>query len=99
MSTLELARFTVEPDRVAGMLAARPAMLAELREHCLGFRRGYLARLDERTWVDVVEWETREAAMAAMAKVMDLPGCQKMFGHIAEVVAMEHADVVEEAEA
>ena len=99
MSALELARFTVEPDRVAAMLAARPAMVAELREHCPGFRRVYLTRLDERTWLDVVEWDSREAAEAAMATVMELPGCREVFGHISEVVAMEHADVVDEAEA
>ena len=97
MSALELARFTVEPDRVPAMLAARPAMVAELREHCPGFRRVYLTRLDERTWLDVVEWESRQAAEAAMATVPDLPGCRAVFGHISQVVAMEHADVVEVA--
>ena len=98
MSALELARFTVDPEDVAEMLAARPAMVAELRENFPGFRRISLGRLDERTWLDVVEWETREAAEAAMAKVMELPGCQRVFSFIKEVVAMEHADVVEQAQ-
>lgn len=97
MGALELARFTVEPDEVAELLAARPAMVAELRAHCPGFRRACLTRLDERTWLDVVEWESRETAEAAMSTVMRLPGCQRMFAHIKEVVAMEHADIVEAA--
>ncbi len=99
MSTMELARFTVDPARAGAMLAARPAMVAELREHCPGFRGLWLTRLDERTWLDVVEWDTREAAEAAMAKVMDLPGCRAVFDHIDEVLAMEHADVVAEGQA
>ena len=97
MSALELARFTVDPEEAAEMLAARPAMVAELRENFPAFRRLYLTRLDERTWLDVVEWESREAAEAAMATVMALPGCKRMFEFIEEVVAMEHAEVVAEA--
>ena len=99
MSALELARFTVDPAAAEAMLATRPAIVAELREHCPGFRGLYLARLDEQTWLDVVEWESREAADAAMETVMELPACQRMFRHIKEVVAMEHADVIERAEA
>ncbi len=34
-----------------------------------------------------------------MATVMELPGCRRVFGHIREVLGMEHADVVEEAQA
>ena len=96
MATLELARFTVDPAVVPEMLAARAEVVAELREQCPGFRRISVTRLDERTWLDVVEWETAEDAQTAMAKVMELPGCQRMFGFIEEVVAMEHADVVQE---
>ena len=99
MSTIELARFTVDPARVEAMLAARPAMVEELRRHCPGFRRIRLTKLDEKTWLDVVEWETREDAEAATAKVMELPGCAAVFGHISEVVAMEHAQVVQQADA
>jgi hypothetical protein len=99
MTALELARFTVDPEEAAEMLAARPAMVAELRENFPAFRRVYLTRLDERTWLDVVEWETREAAEAAMAEAMELPACRQVFGFIKEVVAMEHADVVEQAQA
>ncbi len=96
MATLELARFTVDPAGVDGMLAARPAMVAALRENCPGFRGLYLTRLDERTWLDMVEWDSREDAEAAMRAVVDLPACQEMFRHIEHVVGMEHADVVEQ---
>ena len=99
MSALELARFTVEREEGGQMLAARPAMISELREHCPGFRRVYLTQLDDRTWLDVVEWASREEAEAAMATVMELPGCRRVFGFIKEVVGMEHADVVEQVEA
>ena len=99
MSTLELARFTVDPAVVDEMLATRPGLAAALRAHCRGFRRLYLSRLDERTWLDVVEWEDRQAAEEAAVTVMNLPECKQMFAFIDNVVSMEHAEVVDEVEA
>ena len=99
MKALELARFTVDPAVAEDMLATRPDLVAELRQHCRGFRRLYLSRLDERTWLDVVEWEDRQAAEEAAETVMSLPACKRMFSYIENVVSMEHAEVVDEAEA
>jgi hypothetical protein len=99
MSTLELARFTVDPAVVDEMLATRPGLAAALRAQCRGFRRLYLSRLDERTWLDVVEWGDRQAAEEAAVTVMNLPECKQMFAFIDNVVSMEHAEVVDEVEA
>ncbi len=92
---LEVARFKVKADDEETMLAARPAMEAGLARHCPGFVSLTLTR-DGDTWVDIVRWESRAEALAAMEKVMTLPECQAMFSLIDEVVAMEHLEVVRE---
>ncbi|HEX2046125.1 MAG TPA: antibiotic biosynthesis monooxygenase [Acidimicrobiales bacterium] len=92
---LEVARFKVKPDDEGRMLAARPAMEAALERECPGFVSLVLTR-DGDTWVDIVRWESREQALAAMEKVMTVPECQAMFSLIDEVVATEHLDVVRE---
>ena len=93
---LEVARFKVKVDDEAEMLAARPAMEAALARECPGFVSLVLSR-DGDTWVDIVRWQSRDQAVAAMDKVMTLPECQAMFSLIDEVVAMEHLEVVREA--
>ena len=95
MTTFELARFTVDPARAEELLAARPAMADELKQHCPGFIQLWLLRLDERTWLDVVEWETREHADQALEIVQQHPGCQAMFELIEELVGMDHGEVVD----
>ncbi len=92
---LEVARFKVKVGDEERMLAARPAMEAALERECPGFVSLVLSREGD-TWVDIVRWESREQALAAMDKVMSLPECQAMFSLIDEVVAMEHLDVVRE---
>ncbi|GIF16852.1 hypothetical protein FHX34_1021112 [Actinoplanes teichomyceticus] len=91
---MELARFTVDPQDVDAMLAARPAMLAALRERFSGFESLRLVRLDERTWLDVVIWASRAQADEAAALVGDVAACRNAFAYIKEVVSMEHAEVV-----
>ncbi|WP_306357496.1 MULTISPECIES: antibiotic biosynthesis monooxygenase [unclassified Nocardia] len=93
MTVLELARFTVDPTDVDAMLAARPAMLTALREKFDGFVSLRLVRLDERTWMDVVEWRDRAAADAAAAGIGAVPECAAAFAFIKEMVSMEHATV------
>ncbi|GGB94890.1 antibiotic biosynthesis monooxygenase family protein [Cellulomonas carbonis] len=93
MTAIELARFTVRPDDADEMLARRPAMAAALRD-VPGFVGLRLVRLDERTWLDVVEWTDLASALAAQQDVMGLPACAAVFELIEEVVGMEHGEVV-----
>lgn len=97
MSTIELARFTVRPEDAEAMLAARPGMEEALRTRMSGFRSLRLVRLDERTWLDVVEWATRQDADAAAAAVADVPEIAAVFGFIDSVISMEHGELVEGA--
>ena len=90
---LELARFTVRPEHVEQMLALREPMTEALRR-VAGFRGLTLVRLDERTWLDVVEWDDRASAEQALETVMSTPECTAFFGLIEQTVSMEHAEVV-----
>jgi hypothetical protein len=93
MTAMELARFTVDPADVEAMLAARPAMVAALRERYEGFVSLRLVRLDEWTWLDVVEWRTRAEADSAARTVGEIPECAAAFAQIKEVTAMEHGEI------
>ncbi len=45
--------------------------------------------------MDVVQWESPEAARAAEKAVMQLPECQAMFGLLEQVVSMEHGEMLQ----
>jgi hypothetical protein len=94
MTAMELARFTVDPADAEAMLAARPAMLAALRQRFAGFVSLRLVRLDERTWLDVVEWRSRAEADEAAKLVGEIPECAAAFAAIKDVVSMEHGEIV-----
>ncbi len=96
MSTIELARFTVRPENAEEMLERRPALARTLREQFPGFLSLALVRLDERTWLDVVEWVDRSAAEAAQEAIMGNPDCRAFLELIDEVVAMEHGEVAQQ---
>jgi hypothetical protein len=93
---LELVRFTVKPDNVDAMLAARPSLVAALRSFP-GFVDIHLGRIDDATWIDVVLWESREQAEAAAATAGDNRDLARTFALIDQVVNFEHADVVDTA--
>ena len=95
MTTIELARFTVRPENAEAMLRCRPALARALREQFPGFLGLTLVRLDERTWLDVVEWTDRAAAQAAQEAIMSNPDCRAFIRLIDEVVAVEHGEVAQ----
>lgn len=93
MSAMELVRFTVDPAEAEAMLAARPAMLAALGQQFTGFVSLRLVRLDESTWLDVVEWRSRAEADEAAKLVGEIPECAAAFAAIKDVVSMEHGEI------
>jgi len=97
MPALEIARFTARPDEEEALVIERPAMLEALQSECSGLVSAHLAKLDDRTWIDVIVWRTREEALAAQEKAFAIPPVAAWFGHIDEVLAMEHADVAHAA--
>ena len=97
MPALEIARFTTKPDEDEALLAERPAMLEALGRECSGLVSAHLGKLDARIWIDVLVWRSRDEALAAQEKAFSIPPVAAWFGHIDEVLAMEHADVAHAA--
>lgn len=89
MPTIELTRFRVEPGRVAELLQARPAMLADFRADRAGFLDARLVRLPDDQWLDIVTWRTAEDFAASRAKGANRPGIAAFFAAIAELVSAE----------
>ena len=94
MAVFELARFTVDPANIEKLLAGRDQMIAAIRETFPGLIAASLARLDERAWIDVWQWESLEAAKAGAEGAPSVPEAAAMFGLIDEVLAMEHAEIL-----
>ena len=94
MQALELTRFTLDPAREQEFLASRPQVLAGLRK-LPGFVDATLARVDERTWVDVLVWESRAHAEAALEQAPSIPELAPVFELPEELLACEHADLVD----
>ena len=95
MSALELARFTVAPERREEMLEARRPAIEALRREFPGLMGGHLARLDETTWIDALLWRTRGEAESAAERARSLPEAAAYFRTFDAVLAMEHGEVVQ----
>jgi heme-degrading monooxygenase HmoA len=91
---IEMVRFTVKPGEEEALVAERSGMLEALTAEYPGLVSARLARADETTWLDLIVWESRERALAAAEGAPRIPACAAWFGHFAEVLGMEHADVV-----
>ncbi|MCP2266911.1 alpha/beta hydrolase family protein [Promicromonospora thailandica] len=89
MSVLEMTTFTVTPQSTPAMLAARPAMLDAFRADRRGFVSARLVRLDETTWLDLVEWTDDAAWDESRAKGANRPEIAAFFATIAAVTAAD----------
>ena len=89
MTTIELTRFRVEPHQVAGLLRARPAMLADFRADRVGFLDAHLVQLPDDQWLDIVTWHSPEDFAASRTKGANRPGIAAFFAAIAELVSAE----------
>ncbi|WP_439378882.1 alpha/beta hydrolase family protein [Amycolatopsis lexingtonensis] len=98
MSVIELTTFTVAPEKTQAMLAARPGMVAAFREDRRGFVAARLVRLDERTWLDFVEWSDDAAWDESKAKGANLPAIGAFFATIGSLVGAERGVRYDDAE-
>lgn len=89
MTTVELTRFRVAPERTDALLAARPAMLEDFRADRVGFLEASLIRLADNEWLDIVHWATPADFAASRAKGANLPGIQAFFSAIESLVSSE----------
>lgn len=86
MSVLEMTTFTVAPENTQAMLDARPGMVEAFRADRRGFVSARLIRLDETTWVDLVDWTDDAAWDESKAKSANLPPIATFFGTIDKLI-------------
>ena len=98
MSVIELTTFIVGNDRISDMLKARHAMIEAFRVDRRGFVAAKLIRLDERTWLDAVEWTDDAAYDESSAKGGNLPEIAAFFATIDSLVEGRRGTRYDDAE-
>jgi hypothetical protein len=94
--TFELAQFVVHEGAEEALVAERPAMVRALQQAFPQALAAWLTRQDDGSWLDVILWESREAAEEAARGVNEVPGAAAWFRHIAESRGLRHVEVVHE---
>ena len=69
------------------MLNRRPALEAAVREKLPGLLDMRLVRLDDGTYLDVLRWESRESADAAVEKFAEIPEAGEIHEFVEEDLA------------
>lgn len=75
------------------MLRRRPELEAGVKEKLPGLLDIHLVRLDDGTYLDVLRWESREAADAAIEKFADVPEAMEIHGFLTETLAHHRGSV------
>jgi heme-degrading monooxygenase HmoA len=91
---VEIVRIRPKAGEEEELLAARPQMLADLSERHPGLQRTTLVRADDGILVDVLEWESRDQAQAALADGENIPGFGAWMAHIDEITSFDMTDVI-----
>jgi hypothetical protein len=89
MTTVELTRFRVLPEKTEELLAARTGMLKDFEADRAGFLGARLVRLPGDEWLDIVDWATPEDFAASREKGANLPGIARFFAAIDSLVVAE----------
>ena len=72
----------------------RPALEAAVRERLPGLLEIRLVRLDDGTYLDVLRWESRAAADAAVDQFASIPEAGEIHGHFGEDLGHHRGEVV-----
>jgi hypothetical protein len=94
MAILRLDRFTVNPADTADLLARHAELVTAARDAFAGLIDVQLARVDDRTWIDVWRWDTLASAQAAVASAPGIPQARAAFA-LAKDLTVEYAEVVD----
>ncbi len=86
----EVVRSRVRAGAEEEMLRLRPRMIAAVRERFPELIDARLVQLDDGSWLDLVQWSSREAAERAAASFAEIPEAAAMGALIEEVVSFEH---------
>jgi hypothetical protein len=72
------------------MLQLRPRMIAAVRERFPELVDARLIQMDDGSWMDVVQWSSRESAERAAASIGEIPEAAEMMSLLEEVLSFEH---------
>jgi hypothetical protein len=97
MPVLRIDRFTADPDNATEVLSRRNALVDAVRDTVPGLLDARLAKVDERTWIDMWRWDTLENARAAVARAQEgaFPEAAAAFDLASDVVT-EFTEIVDE---
>lgn len=93
MALIRTTRFTADPADAGLVLHRRGQLIAAIRERYAGPTETRLVRIDERTWVDMWQWDSPEILSAALAGAPNLPEAAAAFA-VARDVSAEQGDLV-----
>lgn len=86
----EVVRSRVRAGAEEEMLRLRPRMIAAVRERFPELLDARLVQLDDGSWLDLVQWSSREAAEQASAAFAEIPEAAAMGALVEEVISFEH---------
>lgn len=75
------------------MLRRRPALEVAVREKLPGLLDIHLVRLDDGTYLDVLRWESRAAADAAIDQFASIPEAMEIHGFVEDDLAHHRGEV------
>jgi hypothetical protein len=86
----EVVRSRVRPGAEEDMLRLRPQMISAVRARFPELLDARLVQLDDGSWLDLVQWSSREAAERAAASMGEIPEAAAMAELLDEIVSFEH---------
>ena len=94
MAVLRLDRFTIDPADGEELLSRHAALVAAVKDTFSGLLGVELAKVDDRTWIDVWRWDSLASAQAAVAGAPSMSQAGAAFALIKEIT-VEYAEVVD----
>lgn len=91
---IEIARFTVHPERERAFVDDTRRMVQLVAEHFEGMEDFTRGKLEDGTYVDVVTWSSLAHAQRAAKGIFEVPELVAMFEGIDRVVEMRHGEMV-----
>ena len=86
----EVVRSRVRDGAESEMLRLRPKMIDAVRSRFPELLDARLIQMDDGSWMDVIQWASRDAAERAAASIPDIPEAAAMMGLLEEIVSFEH---------
>ena len=91
---LQVWRARVPDDAVEGLLAVRPAAIAEAQRLCPELLAADLVRLDDGTWLDVLRWSVPDGEERLMQQAERFDALVKMHDLLEDASQIGRGQVV-----